>query len=60
MKFQLGMMFTNKEVIRDVVKDYGMEIQKNVFIKWFRTGHQFLHEIWQKDWSLVLASNEFN
>ncbi|XP_058784836.1 uncharacterized protein LOC131659698 [Vicia villosa] len=33
MKFQLGMMFTNKEVIRDAVKDYGMENQKNVYIK---------------------------
>lgn len=33
MKFQLGMMFTNKEMIRDVVKDYAMENQKNVFIK---------------------------
>lgn len=33
MKFQLGMMFTNKEMIRDDVKDYAMENQKNVFIK---------------------------
>ncbi|XP_050918716.1 uncharacterized protein LOC127136166 [Lathyrus oleraceus] len=33
MKFQLRMLFTNKEMIRDVVKDYVMENQKNVFIK---------------------------
>lgn len=33
MKFQLGMMFTNKKVIRDAVNDYGMENQKNAFIK---------------------------
>lgn len=33
MKFQLGMMFINKEVTRDVVKDYGMENHNNVFIK---------------------------
>lgn len=33
MKFQLGMMLTNKEMIRDVVKDYDMKNKKNVFIK---------------------------
>lgn len=27
------MMFTNKEMIREAIKDYGMENQKNVFIK---------------------------
>ncbi|KAI5439488.1 hypothetical protein KIW84_025038 [Lathyrus oleraceus] len=27
MKFQLWIMFTNKEMIRDVIKDYGMENQ---------------------------------
>ncbi|KAI5433592.1 hypothetical protein KIW84_020759 [Lathyrus oleraceus] len=32
-KFQLGVMFTNKEMMWDVVKDYGMENHKNVFIK---------------------------
>lgn len=32
-EFQLGMMFTNKEMIRDAIKEYGMENQKNMFIK---------------------------
>lgn len=27
------MMFTNKEMIRYVIKEYGMENHKNVFIK---------------------------
>ncbi|XP_058783216.1 uncharacterized protein LOC131657882 [Vicia villosa] len=31
--FQLGMMFTDKDTIRDAVKEYGMENQKNVYIK---------------------------
>ncbi|XP_058744165.1 uncharacterized protein LOC131616720 [Vicia villosa] len=31
--FKLGMMFTNKEKIRDAIKEYGMENQKNVFIR---------------------------
>ncbi|KAI5421025.1 hypothetical protein KIW84_044749 [Lathyrus oleraceus] len=31
--FHLGMMFINKEMVRDVIKEYGMEKQKNVFIK---------------------------
>lgn len=31
--FKLGMMFINKEKIRDVVKEYGMDNQKNVWIK---------------------------
>ncbi|XP_050919328.1 uncharacterized protein LOC127136857 [Lathyrus oleraceus] len=33
MEFQLGMMFTNKEMIRDAFNDHAMENQKNVFIK---------------------------
>lgn len=32
-KFHLEMMFTNKEMIREAIKDCGMENQKNVFIK---------------------------
>ncbi|XP_058773528.1 uncharacterized protein LOC131647680 isoform X2 [Vicia villosa] len=30
--FKIGMMFTNKETIRDAIKEYGMENQKNVYI----------------------------
>ncbi|KAI5420044.1 hypothetical protein KIW84_044007 [Lathyrus oleraceus] len=31
--FHLGMMFTNKEIIRYAIKQYGIENQKNMFIK---------------------------
>ncbi|XP_058747460.1 uncharacterized protein LOC131620408 [Vicia villosa] len=32
-KFELGMVFSNKEMVKDAVKDYGMENNKNVVIK---------------------------
>ncbi|XP_058742388.1 uncharacterized protein LOC131614867 [Vicia villosa] len=32
-KFELCMVFSNKEMVKDVVKDYGMENNKNVVIK---------------------------
>ncbi|XP_058725642.1 uncharacterized protein LOC131596928 [Vicia villosa] len=33
LKFELGMVFSKKEMERDAVKDYGMENNKNVIIK---------------------------
>lgn len=32
-KFQLGMMFSNKEMVRDALKEYAMEMKKNVYLK---------------------------
>lgn len=32
-KFQLGIIFNNKEMVRDALKEYAMEIKKNVALK---------------------------
>ena len=33
LQFKIGLMFSNKETIRDAIKEYGMENQKNVYIR---------------------------
>lgn len=32
-KFQLGMVFNNKDLIWDAIKEYAMDSKKNVFLK---------------------------